>query len=197
MSNDLHSGDLHNSGANGHGDYEREDFSTATVAGSLIGLAVMCVVSFVIVVGMYRYLEKTQMEHAAANPMVPMKTDTRHMTPGKNPGDEPMEVQAFPKPRLQGDDVQEMHARQCVIVHEEVVREHGDARAELLRVFERLRSDEREAAEKSRHQTRRHLRELAALGRVHGQTDEPGTGQQDQRVDPTEVDVQRSAGLLE
>jgi hypothetical protein len=49
------------------------------------------------------------MEHVAANPMVPMKADTRHMTPGKNPGDDPMEVQAFPKPRLQSDDVQEMH----------------------------------------------------------------------------------------
>jgi hypothetical protein len=91
-----------------HGDYEREDFSTATIVGSLIGLVVMCVVSFIIVVGMYRYLEKTQMEHAAANPMVPMKADTRHMTPGKNPGDDPMEVQAFPAPRLQSDDVQEM-----------------------------------------------------------------------------------------
>ena len=106
MSNDLHHANGH--GDHGNGDYEREDFSTATVIGSLIGLVVMCVVSFVIVVGMYRYLEKTQMEHAAANPMVPMKADTRHMTPGKNPGDEPMEVQAFPKPRLQRDDVDEM-----------------------------------------------------------------------------------------
>ena len=101
--------DLHNNG--NHGDYEREDFSTATVVGSLIGLVVMCVVSFVIVVAMYKYLEKTQMEHAAANPMVPMKADTRHMTP-VSPGADPMdvqEVQAFPKPRLQRDDVGEMH----------------------------------------------------------------------------------------
>src|ERR1700704_2584960 len=102
MSNDLHTNGT-------HGDYEREDFSTATVVGSLIGLVVMCAVSFVIVVGMYRYLEKTQMEHTAANPMVPRKADTRHMTPAKNPGDDPMEVQAFPKPRLQRDDVEEMH----------------------------------------------------------------------------------------
>jgi hypothetical protein len=106
------SNDLHNHGAHGdhvHGDYEREDFSTATVVGSLIGLVVMCVVSFVIVVGMYRYLEKTQMEHVAANPMVPMIADTRHMTPGKNPGDMPVEIEAFPRPRLQEDDVEEMH----------------------------------------------------------------------------------------
>jgi hypothetical protein len=100
---------LHNSGSHeNHGDYEREDFSTGAVVGSLVGLGVMCIVSFFIVVGMYRYLEKTQMEHAAANPMVPMEADTRHMTPGKLPGDAPMEVQAFPKPRLQTDDVQEM-----------------------------------------------------------------------------------------
>jgi hypothetical protein len=105
------SNDLHTNGDHGHGDYEREDFSTATIVGSLIGLVVMCVVSFIIVVGMYRYLEKTQMEHAAANPMVPMKADTRHMTP-VSPGADPMdvqEVQAFPKPRLQRDDVEEMH----------------------------------------------------------------------------------------
>jgi hypothetical protein len=141
MSNDFHSGDLHNTGANGHGDYEREDFSTATVAGSLIGLVVMCVVSFVIVVGMYRYLEKTQMEHAAANPMVPMKADTRHMTPGKNPGDEPMEVQAFPKPRLQGDDVEEMHDQ---LYSEEgrlqsygwVDQDSGEARIPVTRAME-------------------------------------------------------------
>jgi|SRR5450432_2017708 len=107
------SNDLHNNGA--HGDYEREDFSTATIVGSLIGLVVMCVVSFIIVVGMYRYLEKTQMEHAAANPMVPMKADTRHMTPARDANGnvdmsaDPMEVQAFPKPRLQRDDVEEMH----------------------------------------------------------------------------------------
>jgi hypothetical protein len=105
------SNDLHNNGNHSHGDYEREDFSTATVVGSLIGLVVMCVVSFVIVVGMYKYLEKTQMEHASANPMVPMKKDIRHMTP-VSPGSDPMdvqEVQAFPKPRLQRDDVEEMH----------------------------------------------------------------------------------------
>jgi len=110
MSNEKHH-DMHNNGNHGHGDYEREDFSTATVVGSLIGLVVMCVVSFIIVVGMYRYLEKTQMEHEAANPMVPMKADTRHMTPLAEPGADPMdvqEVQAFPKPRLQRDDVQEM-----------------------------------------------------------------------------------------
>jgi hypothetical protein len=124
-----------------HGDYEREDFSTATVVGSLIGLVVMCAVSFVIVVGMYRYLEKTQMEHAAANPMVPMKRDTRHMTPGKNPGDDPMEVQAFPKPRLQTNDVQEMRDQ---LYSEEsrlqsygwVDQDSGEARIPVARAME-------------------------------------------------------------
>ena len=88
--------------------YENEDFSTGAIVGSLVGLAILCIVSFVIVVGMYRYLESTQMEHASSNPMVPMKADTRHMTPGPKLGDLPMEVQAFPKPRLQEDDVKDM-----------------------------------------------------------------------------------------
>jgi hypothetical protein len=111
MSNDLQN---NGHGDHGHGDYEREDFSTATIVGSMIGLIVLCVVSFVIVVGMYRYLEKTQMEHVAANPMVPMKADTRHMTPARDANGkvdmtaDPMEVQAFPRPRLQRDDVEEM-----------------------------------------------------------------------------------------
>ena len=81
------------------------------------------------------------MEHAAANPMVPMKADTRHMTPGKNPGDEPMEVQAFPKPRLQGDDVQEMHDQ---LYSEEgrlqsygwVDQDSGEARIPVARAME-------------------------------------------------------------
>jgi len=94
--------------SDGRDGYEHEDFSTGAIVGSLIGLAVMCIVSFFIVVGMYRYLESTQMEHAPANPMVPMKADTRHMTPGKDPGDLPMEVMAFPTPRLQEDDVKDM-----------------------------------------------------------------------------------------
>ncbi len=101
----------HNPASNGHGDYEREDFTTGAVVGSLIGLIVMCVVSFSIVLGMYRYLEKSQMEHVAASPMVPMKADTRHMTPSEDKNGEdkdPVEVKAFPKPRLQDDDVKDM-----------------------------------------------------------------------------------------
>ena len=96
--------------SDGRDGYEHEDFSTAAIVGSLIGLAVMCIVSFFIVVGMYHYLESTQMDHVAANPMVPMKPDTRHMTPDPKMNDpmDVMEVQAFPKPRLQRDDVQEM-----------------------------------------------------------------------------------------
>ena len=97
-------------GSDGRDGYEHEDFSTGAIVGSLIGLAVMCIVSFFIVVGMYHYLESTQMEHVAANPMVPMKADTRHMTsnPKSNDPMDVMEVDAFPKPRLQRDDVQEM-----------------------------------------------------------------------------------------
>ena len=97
-------------GSNARDGYEHEDFSTGAIVGSLIGLAVMCIVSFFIVVGMYHYLESTQMDHVAANPMVPMKPDTRHMTsnPKSNDPMDVMEVEAFAKPRLQRDDVQEM-----------------------------------------------------------------------------------------
>jgi hypothetical protein len=131
------------SGSDGRDGYEHEDFSTGAIVGSLIGLAVMCVVSFFIVVGMYRYLESTQMEHAPANPMVPMKADTRHMTPGKNPNDLPMEVMAFPTPRLQEDDVQDM--RQQLFGEEArlqsygwVDKDSGEARIPIDRAMELL-----------------------------------------------------------
>ena len=110
-------------GSDGRDGYEHEDFSTGAIVGSLIGLAVMCIVSFFIVVGMYRYLESTQMEHVAANPMVPMKADTRHMTPGKKAEDLPMEVMAFPTPRLQEDDVKDM--RQQLFGEEAKLQSYG------------------------------------------------------------------------
>ena len=98
-------------GDHGHGNYEREDFSTSAIVGSLLGLVVLCVVSSFIVLGMYRYLDQSQMEHAAANPMLPLQADTRHITPGKEPGSEPAAIQAFPKPRLQDDDVKDMRGQ--------------------------------------------------------------------------------------
>jgi len=110
-------------GSDGRDGYEHEDFSTGAIVGSLIGLAVMCIVSFFIVVGMYRYLESTQMEHAPANPMVPMKADTRHMTPGQKFDDLPMEVMAFPTPRLQEDDVKDM--RQQLFGEEAKLQSYG------------------------------------------------------------------------
>lgn len=130
-------------GSNARDGYEHEDFSTGAIVGSLIGLAVMCIVSFFIVVGMYHYLESTQMDHVAANPMVPMKPDTRHMTsnPKSNDPMDVMEVEAFPKPRLQRDDVQEMREQ---LYGEEaklqsygwVDKDSGEARIPINRAME-------------------------------------------------------------
>ena len=145
MSKDLHNTGAGGHGVNGHGDYEREDFSTATIVGSLIGLAVMCIVSFFIVVGMYKYLKKTQMEHVAANPMVPMIPDTLHPEPmSEKPGADPLDVkelQGFAKPRLQRDDVQEMREQ---LYGEEgqlqsygwVDQDSGEARIPIARAME-------------------------------------------------------------
>ena len=142
----------HSNGSDGRDGYEHEDFSTGAIVGSLVGLAVMCIVSFFIVVGMYRYLESTQMDHVAANPMVPMKPDTRHMTPDPKMNDpmDVMEVQAFPKPRLQRDDVREM--RDQLYGEEARLQSYGwvdkeagivriplDKEPELLAVFREVR----------------------------------------------------------
>ena len=130
-------------GSDARDGYEHEDFSTGAIVGSLVGLAVMCIVSFFIVVGMYHYLESTQMDHVAANPMVPMKPDTRHMTsnPKSNDPMDVMEVEAFPKPRLQRDDVQEMREQ---LYGEEaklqsygwVDKDSGEARIPINRAME-------------------------------------------------------------
>jgi hypothetical protein len=121
MSENLHNPGNNGHGDQGHGDYEREDFTTGAVVGSLIGLIVMCVVSFFIVLGMYRYLEKSQMEHVPANPMVTLKESTR--APAKELGTEAGEVQAFPKPRLQDDDVTDM--RQQLYGEESTLQSYG------------------------------------------------------------------------
>jgi len=77
-----------------HGSYEHEDLSPHGVIYFMIGLAVVVVVIYFIVFGMYHFLDTYEQTHQAAmSPMVTPQTDTRTVTHA--------DTQAFPEPRLE------------------------------------------------------------------------------------------------
>lgn len=77
-----------------HGAYEHEDLSPTGVIYFMIGLAVVVVVIYFIVFGMYRFLDTYEKAHQPAmSPMVTPEADTRIVTHDK--------MQAFPQPRLE------------------------------------------------------------------------------------------------
>ena len=83
-----------NHGTNGHGGYEHEDLSPTGVIYFMIGLAVVVVVIYFIVFGMYRFLDTYEKAHQPAmSPMVTPQGDTRTVTHDN--------TQAFPEPRLE------------------------------------------------------------------------------------------------
>jgi hypothetical protein len=80
-----------------HNDFEREDLSPAGVMYFMAGLVIVVVVIYVIVTGMYSFLDRYEREHQAAlSPMVTPKPDTRVITP-----EDPL---SFPQPRLETDE---------------------------------------------------------------------------------------------
>jgi hypothetical protein len=87
--------------AAGQEEYERQDLSVSGVLLFMAGLAVVCVISGVIIWGLYRYLDREQAAHQAPqNPLVSREGETRKATDA--------DTATFPAPRLQKDDVSEM-----------------------------------------------------------------------------------------
>jgi hypothetical protein len=89
----------HPANATGHGDYERSDIGARGVLYFLAGLAVAVVFVYLIVAGIYSYLDKrAASEQAPVNPLITnAPTDTRHIS-----GEYPQG--AFPNPRLETDE---------------------------------------------------------------------------------------------
>ncbi len=82
---------------NGHGSFEHEDLSPTGVIYFMIGLAVVVVVIYFIVFGMYRFLDTYERAHQPAmSPMVTPQADTRTVTHDN--------TQAFPQPRLEENE---------------------------------------------------------------------------------------------
>lgn len=88
---------IHNHDVNGHGSFEHEDLSPTGVIYFMIGLAVVVVVIYFIVFGMYRFLDTYERAHQPAmSPMVTPQADTRTVTHDN--------TQAFPQPRLEENE---------------------------------------------------------------------------------------------
>ena len=80
-----------------HGAYEHEDLSPTGVIYFMIGLAVVVVVIYFIVFGMYHFLDTYEKAHQPAmSPMVAPQGDTRIVTQDN--------TQAFPEPRLEENE---------------------------------------------------------------------------------------------
>jgi hypothetical protein len=83
----------------GHGDYERSDIGVRGVLYFLAGLAVAVVFAYLIVAGIYSFLDKrSAAEQAPVNPLITnAPADTRHIA-----NDYPQST--FPNPKLEVDE---------------------------------------------------------------------------------------------
>jgi hypothetical protein len=80
-----------------HNDYEREDLSPTGVMYFMVGLVVVVIAIYVIVDGMYHFLDRTERANQAnMSPIVTPNPDTRAITP-----QDPL---SFPQPRLETDE---------------------------------------------------------------------------------------------
>lgn len=95
----------------GHGDYERSDIGAAGVVYFLIGLAVACLLAYVIVRGLYWYLDKRF--DAAQTPVSPLVTtapkDTRSIPPQYAGDYEKYLKEGFPAPQLETNERTELN----------------------------------------------------------------------------------------
>jgi hypothetical protein len=80
-----------------HDGFEHEDLSASSVFYFLAGLALLGLVIYLIVFGMYRFLDNYERAHQPPlSPMVTPQADTRTFTHEN--------VQAFPQPRLEENE---------------------------------------------------------------------------------------------
>ncbi|HVO80372.1 MAG TPA: hypothetical protein VMT28_06560 [Terriglobales bacterium] len=93
-----------------HGDFERSDLSARAVYSFLVGLAIVTVVIYFILRGMYSYLDAYERSHQPAqNPLVQrIEADTRKVSRE--------ETERFPQPRL---ETNERHQLNDVLLNEE------------------------------------------------------------------------------
>lgn len=118
-----------------HNDYEREDLSPAGVMYFMAGLAVVVIAIYLIVSGMYSFLDRYERTHlqGSINPMVPTKPDTRIITP-----EDPL---SFPQPRLETDERTQFNGyiekqEQTLLTYGWVDKDSGVARIPIDRAMD-------------------------------------------------------------
>jgi hypothetical protein len=80
-----------------HDGFEQEDLSSRSALYFLAGLVLVCVVVYLIVFGMYRFLDSYATAHQPPmSPMVTPEADTRAVTPAN--------AETFPQPRLEENE---------------------------------------------------------------------------------------------
>jgi hypothetical protein len=106
----------HNAHSSGHGGYERTDIGVATVVYFLIGLAVAVGLTYFMVDGFYRVLDRRF--NATQTPVSPLVTnapvDTRHLpseyrTDSEGRDYEKYLEKRFPQPQLETDEQTELN----------------------------------------------------------------------------------------
>lgn len=80
-----------------HDGFEQEDLSSSAVLYALAGLVVVCVVVYLIMFGMYRFLDRYDTAHQPPlSPMATPQADTRAVTHEN--------TETFPQPRLEENE---------------------------------------------------------------------------------------------
>jgi hypothetical protein len=110
-----------------HGDYERKDLSAASVFYFLVGVAVLCFVSYLIVTGFYKFLDaRARTEQPEVSPLATkVPTDTRKLPEGykDREGYERYLKDNFPAPQLEINERTELNKDR--IAEEEKLNSYG------------------------------------------------------------------------
>ncbi len=94
-----------------HGDYERKDISVAGILYFLVGLALACLFAFLLVRGLFWYLDRRfETDQPPMSPLVAnAPTDTRRIPPEYNGNYEKYLKQGFPAPQLEVNERTELN----------------------------------------------------------------------------------------
>ncbi len=118
----------------GHDAYEHEDLSASGPIYFMAGLAVICIVLYLIVFGMYRFLDDyTKTHQPALSPMVTPESDTRLVTHS--------DIRTFPEPRLEENERTELRSyseeeQQRLATYEWVDKSKGIVRIPINRAMD-------------------------------------------------------------
>src|ERR1700719_1498115 len=117
-----------------HDGFEQEDLSSRSALYFLAGLVLVCVAVYLIVFGMYRFLDSYATAHQPPmSPMVTPETDTRAVTPEN--------AETFPQPRLEENERTQLRSfiedqDRKLATYDWVDKDRGTVRITMYRAME-------------------------------------------------------------